>query len=164
MTQWKQSQRWSITQSLNSIYVPTSHLHDRAIYFVNLLGNCCSTMMTTVLPLKASLDPCHYSDVIMNAMASQITSLTIIILNRLFRCRSNKTSKLRVNGLWGIHRWAVNAPHKWPVTWKMMTSSCICGTRILSPLCLQLSWYLPALDVTRFCAKYNLDMFMFLCC
>ena len=42
----------------------------------------------------------HYDDVIMGAMTSQITSLTIVcLLNRLFRRRSKKTSKLRVTGL-----------------------------------------------------------------
>ena len=42
----------------------------------------------------------HYNDVIMGAIASQITSLTIdCLLNRLSRRRSNKTSKLRVTGL-----------------------------------------------------------------
>ena len=42
------------------------------------------------------------------------------LLNRLFRCRSKKTSKLRVTGLCGgTHRWAVNPPHKGPVTRKM---------------------------------------------
>ena len=41
-------------------------------------------------------------------------------LNRLFRHRSKKTSKLRVTGFVpGIHRKPVNSPHKWPVTWKM---------------------------------------------
>ena len=49
------------------------------------------------------------------------------LLNRLFRRRSKKTSKLRVNGLCGvIHRWPVNSPHKGPVTRKwfhLMTSS-----------------------------------------
>ena len=34
----------------------------------------------------------------MVAMASQITSLTIVYFNRLFRRRSTKTSKLRVTG------------------------------------------------------------------
>ena len=39
------------------------------------------------------------------------------LLNRLFRRRSKKTSKLRVTGLCaGIHRGPVNSPHKWPVT------------------------------------------------
>ena len=42
------------------------------------------------------------------------------LLNRLFRRRSKKTSKLRVTGLCaGIHRWLVNFPHKGPVTRKM---------------------------------------------
>ena len=41
----------------------------------------------------------HYNDVIMGAIASQITRLTIFLLNRLFRRRSKKTSKLRVTGL-----------------------------------------------------------------
>ena len=42
------------------------------------------------------------------------------LLNRLFRCRSKKTSKLRVTGLCaGNSPWPVNAPHKWPVTRKM---------------------------------------------
>ena len=40
-------------------------------------------------------------------------------LNRLFRRRSKKTSKLHVTGLVrGIHRSPVNSPHKGPVTWK----------------------------------------------
>ena len=42
------------------------------------------------------------------------------LLNRLFRCRSNKTSKLRVTGLCaGNSPGPVNSPHKWPVTRKM---------------------------------------------
>ena len=42
------------------------------------------------------------------------------LLNRLFRRRLKKTTKLRVTGLCaGIHRWSVDSPHKWPVTRKM---------------------------------------------
>ena len=42
------------------------------------------------------------------------------LINRLFRRRSKKTSKLRVTGLCaGIHRGPVNSPHKWQVTRKM---------------------------------------------
>ena len=41
----------------------------------------------------------HYNDVIMNAMASQITSLTIVYSIVYSRCRSKKTSKFRVTGL-----------------------------------------------------------------
>ena len=56
----------------------------------------------------------HYDDVIMGTIASQITSLHDCLLNRLFRRRSKKTSKLRITGLC-----AVNSPHKGPVTRKM---------------------------------------------
>ena len=42
------------------------------------------------------------------------------LLNRLFRSRSKKTSKLRVTGLCvGNSPGPVNSPHKGPVTWKM---------------------------------------------
>ena len=41
----------------------------------------------------------HYHEVIMGAMASQITSPTIVLLNRLFGRGSKKTAKLRVTGL-----------------------------------------------------------------
>ena len=47
----------------------------------------------------------HYNDVIMNAMASQITSLTIVYLTVYSGGDKKKTSKLRVTGLCGgIHR------------------------------------------------------------
>ena len=41
----------------------------------------------------------HHSDVIIGAMASQISSLTIVLHNRLFRSRSKKVPKLRVTGV-----------------------------------------------------------------
>ena len=41
----------------------------------------------------------HYNDVIMGAMAYQITSLTIVHPTVYSRRRSKKTSKLRVTGL-----------------------------------------------------------------
>ena len=41
----------------------------------------------------------HYSDVIMRAMASQVTSLTIVYSTVYSGGRSKKTSKLRVTGL-----------------------------------------------------------------
>ena len=41
----------------------------------------------------------HYNDVIMSAMASQITGLLGYLLNRLFRRRSKRPSKLRVTSL-----------------------------------------------------------------
>ena len=62
----------------------------------------------------------HYSDVILGAMASQITSLTIVCSTIYSgpdqRKHQNSASLAFVRG---IHRWPVNSPHKWPVTRKM---------------------------------------------
>ena len=65
---------------------------------------------------------CHYADVIMTKMASHQPHGCL--LNRLFRRRSNKTSKLRVNGLCvGNSPGPVNSPHKGQC-FHFMTSSC----------------------------------------
>ena len=67
------------------------------------------------------INPVHYNDVTMGAIASQITSLTVYgLLNRLFGRRSKKTSKFRVTGLCAENSpGPVNFPHKWLVTRKM---------------------------------------------
>ena len=55
----------------------------------------------------------------MSAIASQITSLTIVYSIVYSRCRPKKTSKLRVTGLCaGNSPGPVNSPHKGPVTRK----------------------------------------------
>ena len=55
------------------------------------------------------------------------------LLNRLFRCRSKKTSKLRVTGLCvGNSLGPVNSPHKGPVTQKMFSFDDV--IMILQPL------------------------------
>ena len=62
----------------------------------------------------------HYNDVIMGAIASQITSLTIVYstvyLGPDQRKHQGSASLAFVRG---IHRGPVNSPHKWPVTRKM---------------------------------------------
>ena len=56
----------------------------------------------------------------MGAMASQITSLTIVCSAVYSMRRSKKTSMLHVIGLCvGIHRWPVNSQHKELVTRNM---------------------------------------------
>ena len=64
-------------------------------------------------------DP-HYDDVIMGAIASQITSLTIVYST--FYSGADQIKHERCASLAfvrGIHRGPVNSPHKWPVTRKM---------------------------------------------
>ena len=58
-----------------------------------------------------SLETKRYSNVIMSAMASQITCILICLLNHLLKCRSKKTLKHCVTGLF-----AENSPvaHEFP--------------------------------------------------
>ena len=62
----------------------------------------------------------HYDDVIMGAISSQITSLTIVFstvyLDTDQRKHQSSASRAFVRG---IHRRPVDSPHKWPVTRKM---------------------------------------------
>ena len=60
----------------------------------------------------------HYSDVVMGAMASQITSLMIVYSTVYTDQRKHQRSASLVF-VRGIHRWPVNSPHKRPVTQKM---------------------------------------------
>ena len=73
----------------------------------------------------------HYNDVIMGAIASQITSRTIVFSTVYSDTDKKKhQSSASLAFVWGIHRRPVNSPHKWPVTqtgrcFHLMTSSCI---------------------------------------
>ena len=72
----------------------------------------------------------------MSAMASQIISLMIV--NSTVYSGADKgehQSSASLAFVWGIHRWPVNSPHKWPVTWKMFPFEDVimwtyCGTVI----------------------------------
>ena len=66
----------------------------------------------------------HHSDVIMDAIASQINSLTTIYLTVYSDADSHADQRKHQSSaslafVRGIHRWPVNSPHKWPVTRKM---------------------------------------------
>ena len=52
----------------------------------------------------------HYSDVIMDAMASQITNLSIVHLTVYWG-----TDQRKYQSSTSLARWPVNSPHKWPV-------------------------------------------------
>ena len=59
-------------------------------------------------------------DVIMGGITSQITSL-VIVYSTIYSDadQSKHQSSASLAFVWGIHRWAVNSPHKWPLTRKM---------------------------------------------
>ena len=62
----------------------------------------------------------HYTDIIMGAIASQITSLTIvysIVYSDADQRKHQSSASLAF--VLGIHRGPVNSPHNWPVTRKM---------------------------------------------
>ena len=62
----------------------------------------------------------HYGDVIMGAIASQITSLTIVYSTVYSDADHRKyQSSASLAFVRGIHRSPVNSPHKWAVTRKM---------------------------------------------
>ena len=62
----------------------------------------------------------QYIDVIMSAMASQITSLAIVYSNVYSGAdRREHQSSASLAFVRRIHQWPVNSPHKWPVTRKM---------------------------------------------
>ena len=64
--------------------------------------------------------PEHYGDVIMDTIASQITSLAIVYSTVYSDADQRKhQSSASLAFARGIHRWPVNSPHKWPVTRKM---------------------------------------------
>ena len=76
----------------------------------------CSTIWNTRLCLPSY----HYSDIIMNVMASQITSLTIVCSTVCSGAHQRKhQSSVSLAFVRGIHPWPVNSPHKGPVTRKM---------------------------------------------
>ena len=66
------------------------------------------------------LRACHYYDVIMGAMASQITSLTIVY-STVYSGEDQRKHQSPASPAFvrGIRRWPVNSPHEWPVTRKM---------------------------------------------
>ena len=62
----------------------------------------------------------HYNDVIMDTIASQITSLTIVYSTVYSDADQRKhQSSASLALVRGIHRGPVNFPHRWPVTRKM---------------------------------------------
>ena len=71
-------------------------------------------------PGWSSFHGCHYNDVIMGAIASQITSLTIVYPTVYSDADLRKhQSSAPLAFVRGIHRGLVNSPHKWLVTRKM---------------------------------------------
>ena len=93
-----------------SVWLSCCHLH--------LCKNQLMRSEKTCMLVKLSI---YYNDVIMRAMASQITSFTIVYYSSVYTgADKKKQSELRVTDICvGNSPCPVNSPHKGPVTRKM---------------------------------------------
>ena len=84
----------------------------------------------------------RYNDIIMRAMASQITCISIVyptVCSGIDQIKHQNFTPL--TSVRGIHQWLVNSPHKGPVMLKcfpMMASSCYDQDKILWALSIKL--------------------------
>ena len=107
-TRHHKSQNFNISHlvlqlSLCNILKPGVKSRNEDVVGAMLTGDASTTYewSTILLPTEAQIIEVlqHYNNVIMSVMAFQITSLTIFYSTIYSRCRSNKASKLCVNGL-----------------------------------------------------------------
>ena len=80
--------------------------------FLGLPGHTPTLVLVTVL--------CHYNDLIMRPMASQITGVSVvysIVCSWVDQRKHQSSASLAF--VKGIHQWPLNSPHKGPVTRKM---------------------------------------------
>ena len=95
---------------------PTMHQYT-GIFYTGLLW-----IPIPVNVLFVSLHCCHYNDVIMSTMATQITSLTIVYSTIYSGTNQRKhQSSTSLAFVRGIHWSPVNSPHKGLVTRKMFS-------------------------------------------
>ena len=116
----------------DSYFIPTYRLtfHVFEIYFAMIVGKrriqanrTCLCMMkpTSDGHMPTFIMFWHYNDVMMSAMTSQITSLTIVYSTVYSDTNQRKhQSSASLAFVRGIHRWPVNSPHKGPVSRKMI--------------------------------------------
>ena len=82
----------------------------------------------------------HYcNDVIMRAMASQITGVSIVCSGA---DKKNHHSSASLAVVWGIHRWPVNSPHKGPARGKMFPFDDAIMTHVHTWIRIHYVWYL----------------------
>ena len=101
--------------------------------------------------VRLSVRPSHYDDVVMGAIASHITSLTIVYTTVYWDSDQSKhQSSASLAFVWGIHRGPVNSPHSnaenVSISWRHHVS--VRPSRMPCPLCIIYSygWILFILD------------------
>ena len=129
---WRQLPPW---RPLRSLQVGTDSTYNEKILsddaiehwdnIVNFLRNTHKESSTTHLTREVQVwglyfEFGYYSDVIMGPMVFQITSLKTVyptVYSVADQRKHQSSASLAL--VRGIHRWPVNSPHKWPVTWKL---------------------------------------------
>ena len=105
----------------------------------------------------------HYNDVIMAAIASQITSLTIVYSTVYSDADQRKhQSFASLAFVRGIHRGPVNSRHKWPVTRKMfpfddviMHRFCMIAVSGLDYVSVSIFFFNPPI-ISKLCIEHDL--------
>ena len=95
-----------------------------ASLYIVYLANCIRIVVVAgfmwfIYPCPSVCSMGHYGDVILSAVASQITSLAIVystVYSEAYQ-RSHQNSASLAFVL-GIRRWLATSPKKWPVTWE----------------------------------------------
>ena len=115
----------------------------------------------------------HYDDVIMGAMASQITSITIVYSTAYSDVDQRKhQSSASLAFVRGIHREPVNSPHKWPVTRKLFPFHDVIMLEaieliLIEPLFLWVKLLVHAVEVTAWMSNcipsFNADVITYPC-
>ena len=82
------------------------------------MWNTCSLFFLVVILIQSRAQ--HLNNVIMGAMASQVTSLTIVyssVYSGEDQRKHQRSASLAF--VRAVHWWPVNSPHKWPITRKV---------------------------------------------
>ena len=107
--------RWLRPIHLVSRLVP--YLNSMTHYFNTLISKSCGKITSTTDTshwVTVAVVTTYYCEVIMDAMASQVTSFTIVYWTFHPGADQRKhQSSASLAFVRGIHRWPVNSPHRW---------------------------------------------------
>ena len=114
------SEFWELrTISFRNIFLVV-HMPKVVVIAKNLNDAEFHNYLGTLVETGLEIFGCHYRDVKMSTMASQITGVSIVcstVCSDADRRKHQSSASLAF--MRRIHRWSVNSPHKRPVTRKM---------------------------------------------